>query len=180
MIPFSMPALIECPASFFHDCTSVSLEELSTICALLKRAPSTVTLASTACQKPGELPARFQKRADSGRDWTCRWSKAAGVIRQNKGDFPPDLEDSASCVNIETTPDRDPLADLLNSGGNLKNLATVDIAQTRVMLITVPIFQISAHHVDLCGGSSLCSVTVNLNRTNARHRELLRIRIHLA
>ena len=54
-IPYSMPALSECPAAFFHDCISISLEELSTICAFLNRAPSKEVLASGACQKPGEL-----------------------------------------------------------------------------------------------------------------------------
>ena len=49
-----MPALSECPAASFHYHISMSLEKLSTICALLNRAPSRVALASGDCQKTGE------------------------------------------------------------------------------------------------------------------------------
>ena len=39
----------------FHNGNSMSLEKLSTCCALLNTAPSRVALASDDCQKPGEL-----------------------------------------------------------------------------------------------------------------------------
>ena len=40
--------------------------------------------------------------------------------------------------------------------------------------------KVLAHRVDLCGGRSLCSVSIDLNRVDARHREFLRLRFHLA
>ena len=40
--------------------------------------------------------------------------------------------------------------------------------------------QISAHGVDLCVGCSLRCVTVELNRVNACHRGLFRLRVHIA
>ena len=55
MIPFSIPALSECPAALFHVCISRSLEKQSMICALLNKAPPRVALASGVCQKPDVL-----------------------------------------------------------------------------------------------------------------------------
>ena len=40
--------------------------------------------------------------------------------------------------------------------------------------------KVLAHRVDLCGGRSLCSVSIDLNRVDARHREFLRLRVRLA
>ena len=56
MMPLSVPAQSECPATCFHNCISMSLEKkVSTICTLLNRAPSRVAEAFGECQKPGEL-----------------------------------------------------------------------------------------------------------------------------
>ena len=98
------------------------------------------------------LPARCQNRSDSGRDWTCRFVPASGIIRLDGGSFPPYLTNSAPCVNIEATPHRDPLADVLNS---------VAVCGTR--------FSPKNH-----------AMTVNLNRVNPHRRELLRLRIDTA
>ena len=101
------------------------------------------------------------------------------------GLFPPKSADSASRVNITISPHLDPLANLLNPVSGLwytldsENHVTGDgaclgLSQNRAQL------QISAHGVDLCVGCSLRCVTVDLNRVNACHRELLRLGVHLA
>ena len=43
-----------------------------------------------------------------------------------------------------------------------------------------PQLQISAHGIDLCFGCTLRCVTVDLNWVNTCHRELVRLRVHLA
>ena len=90
------------------------------ICALLNKAPSRVALAwrlpETGCAR---LPARLQHQANGGRDWTCSLVPASGVSCQNGNLFPPDLTNSAPCVDIETSPHCDPPADLFNSGRSL-------------------------------------------------------------
>ena len=89
-----------------------------------------------------------------------------------------------SCQRYNS-PHSDPLADLLIPGSSLwytldsKNHATVVMGHAWVSPKTVPNFQISAHGVDLCVGCSLRCVTVDLNRVNACHRELLRFGVHL-
>ena len=73
----------------------------------------------TTARNHGELafPARFQNRANGGRDWTRCFIPATRIIRQSRDNFPPNFACSAPYVIIETAPHRDPLADLLNSGG---------------------------------------------------------------
>ena len=85
-----------------------------------------------------------------------------GIIRQNRDDVIPELANAASCVNIETTPHRDPLGDLFNSGAicgtrlSPKNHATVEIAQAWVLSITVSIFKLL--HVALtCAVEAPCA-----------------------
>ena len=123
------------------------------------------------------LPARLQHRANGGRDWTCSLVPASGVSFQNGSLFHPDLTNSAPCVDIETSPHCDPLADLFNSGGSLWHSlfaeepcdcgvrARLGFAHRRAH------FEVFAHRIDLCDGRSLCSVAVDLNRLYARHRE---------
>ena len=41
-------------------------------------------------------------------------------------------------------------------------------------------FDVFAHRIDLCGGRDLRGVAVDLNKVYVRHREFLRLRIHLA
>ena len=75
------------------------------------------------------------------------------------------MTNSAPCVDIETSPHCDPLADLFNSGGSLWHSIFAEEPCDRV---------------DLCGGRALRGVPVDLNTVYARHREFLRIRVHLA
>ena len=89
-------------------------------------------------------------------------------------------------LRLVSTPHRNPLADLLNSGSSLRytfysekpcdcgDRACLGLSRNRAQL------QTSAHGVDLCVGCSLRCVTVDLNRVNACHREFLRLRVHLA
>ena len=65
------------------------------------------------------FPARFQNRTDGGSDRTSSFAPTTEGISQNRGSFSSDLANSASCVSVETTPHRDPLADLLIFGGHL-------------------------------------------------------------
>ena len=144
------------------------------ICALLNKAPSRVALASGVCQRPGVLG--FQPSL----------VPASGVSCQSGSLFPPDLAKSAPCVNIEATTHRDPRDDLFGSGSSLRhslftekpcdrgNSASLGFAHHHAH------FQVLARRVDLCGGTALRSAIVNLNRVIARHRELLRIRVHRA
>ena len=93
--------------------------------------------------------------------------------------FPPDLANSAPCVDIETSPHCDPLADLFNSGGSLwhshfaeeqcdcGNSARLGFAHHRTHV------EVFAHRMVLCGGRSLRRVVVDLHRMYARHREFL-------
>ena len=100
------------------------------------------------------------------------------------GSFPADLTNSAPCVDNEAPPHSDPLADLLNSGGSFRHpLFTekpCDRGESASSGSALSSYPFSAHRVDLCGGSSLCGVVADLNRVDARHREFLRLRIHLA
>ena len=100
--------------------------------------------------------------------------------------FLPKSADSASRVNITVSPHCDPLANVLNPGSgpwysldsekprDCGDGASLGLSQNRAQL------QISAHGVDLCVGCSLRYMTVDLNRVNACHRELLRLGVHLA
>ena len=100
---------------------------------------------------------------------------ASGIILQRMGGFLPDFSNSTSCVNIEAMPHRDPHADLLSSGGNLRHPPFAEkkpCGCENSLRISVPIFKF----LYIAFGSSWCGVTVNLNRMN----ELLRIRAHLA
>ena len=59
-----------------------------------------------------------------------------GPVAWNGGNFSPDLAKSASGVSIHAAQHRDPLADLLNTGGHLwhpENTATAEIAHARVL-----------------------------------------------
>ena len=71
-------------AAFFHECTSTSLEKLSTICALLNNAPSRVALASGAFKKPGAVG--FQPASRAEQWWQrspCRFAPATGNLCWN-------------------------------------------------------------------------------------------------
>ena len=125
---------------------------LSMICALLNKAPSTIALVSGVCQPASKTE---QMVAEIG---PAAWVQRRGVCCQNGSLFPPDLTSSASCVDIETSPHCDPLADLFNSGGSLwhsvfaeepydrGNSARFCFAHHRTH------FEVFAHRIDLCGG----------------------------
>ena len=96
--------------------------------------------------------------------------------------FPPNLADSASCVDIAISPQRNPLlicstlAAVCGTRLAPKNHATLEIGHAWVFPKTVPNFKL-LHMALTCAldGCSLRRVPINLNWVDARHRELLRL-----
>ena len=187
MIPFSTPALSDCPA-LFHVCISISLEKQSTICALLNKASSRVTLASGACQKPGVLgfqPASYteQRVAEIG---PGAWFQRRGVICQNGSLFfsrPYGFCTLCRHRSPSTSRSTHWLARRWQQFAALAfRTKTMRLWKYRKLgFCPSPArFQVPAHRVDLCGGCSLCGVSTDLDTVDARHREFLRLRVHLA
>ena len=101
---------------------------------------------------------------------------ASGVSCQNGNLFPPDLTNFASCVDIETPPHRDPLADLFDSDSSLRHSlfteksCVCETAQAWFLPITVTIFKF-LHIALICAVDAPCAVrpSIDLNRVDARH-----------
>ena len=127
------------------------------ICALLNKASSRAALESGVCQKPGLLgfqPASNTEQmvADIG---PVAWFQRE-VSCQNGSLLPPELTNFEPCVDIETSPLCDPLADLFDSGGSLwhslyaeepcdcGNGARLGFTHHRAHL------EVFAHRIDLC------------------------------
>ena len=152
------------------------LEKQSTICALLKRAPWRVALASGDYQKPGELGCRSASKTEQ---MVAKIGPAA--LFQRRGSFERIEAISFQSLRIlRLVSESDPRHIVIHSlicstrvatcGARFvpKNQATVEITHARVL----PIFKL-LHIV-------LCRVTMNLKRMDARHREILRDRVHPA
>ena len=133
------------------------------------------------------LTARIQDRTDSGRDWTCRLVPASGVFCQSGGLF---LTQTLRIRRPVST--LKPLHIVIHSlicstrvatcGTRFspKNHATVEMAHARVFAHHRAHFEVFAHRIDLCGGRSLRSMAMDLNRLHACHREFFRLRADLA
>ena len=157
-----MPELSECPAALFHVCIfHIPRETIDDL-----RSTGVWRLPETCCSR---LPARLQHQTNGGRPWACSLVPASGIFCQSGSLFLSDLANSAPCVDIETSPHCDPLADLFNSGSSLwhslfaaepcdrGNSARMGFAHHRTH------FEVFAHRIDLCGGRALCGVAVDLN-----------------
>ena len=165
MIPFSVPALSECPAALFpclhshiyggtvDDLCLVEQSSLQDVASHVWRLPE------TWC---AWLPARFQNRADSGRDWTCRFVPAS---RGHLPKWAPFFLQTLRILRLVSTlkPRHIVIHSLTCStvaavcGTRLSpkypcdcgNSASLGSAHHRAH------FPVSAHRVDLCGGSSM-------------------------
>ena len=96
-------------------------KRVSTICALSKTTdrPESPWLLAPARNLAWLASSQPQEQSRWWRDRPCRFAPATGIVCQNGPDFPPNCSVSASCVVVEATQHRDPLADVLNSGGSL-------------------------------------------------------------
>ena len=174
------------PCRTFPRLHFLSLEKLSMICALLNKAPSRVALASGACQKPGVLgfqPASKTEQivAEIG---PVPSFHLLGSLAREGAFFPQTLRirrlvpTSKPLHIVIHSPICSPLAAICGTRLSPKNHATVEMAHALVLPITMPILRFFFFY--LCGGCSLRSVAVNLNRVYAYHREFLRLRVRLA
>ena len=183
MIPYSIPALSECSAALFHDCIYISLEKLSTICALSNKAPPRVALPSGPCQKPGVIgfqPASNTEQmvAEIG---PVAWFQRRGSLAKMGAFFLQTLRilrlvSTLKPVHIVIhSLTCSTLAAVCGTRISPKNHATVEIAQVWVLPITVPIFKFLHIALTCAVEARLCGVAVDLNRVDARHREFLRL-----
>ena len=138
---------------------SVSLEKLSTICALSNKAPSGVALAFGACQKSHVLS--FQP-ASNTEQMVAKIGPAAWF--QREGSFA-----KMGALFLRTFR-------ILRLVSTLKILHIVIHSLTYSTLAAVCGTRFSpknhetlemAHCVDLCGGRCLCCVSIDLNRVDA-------------